>query len=134
MGYEKPIPVPSPESKPFWAAVHEHRLELQRCDDCGKFWFPPSLLCPHCLSENSAWTPVSGKGEVFSFVVFHRVYHPGFSDDVPYTVALIELDEGPRMLANLRGIAPGDVKCGLRVHAVFEDVTDDTTIPQFTVD
>ena len=92
---KKPVPSPTPESKHYWQAAREHRLELPRCNACGKMWFPPSQSCPHCLAADFTWTRVSGLGKVFSFVIYHRVYHPAFAGDVPYVVALVELDEGP---------------------------------------
>lgn len=128
----KPLPRPAPESAPFWEAAKGHRLELPRCNACGKFWFPPSRSCPHCLAADFAWTPVSGRGTVFSFVVFHRVYHPAYEGEVPYVVALIALEEGPRMLSNVVGIAPDDVRCDMAVKVVFDDVADGVALPKFT--
>lgn len=129
--YAKPIPVPSLESKPYWDGLKGHRLLMQRCEDCGKSWFPPSLLCPHCTSERFAWSELSGNGKVFSYVVYHRVYHPGFTKEVPYTVAVIELDEGPRMISNVVGIPPDQVACDMRVKIVYDDITESVTIPKF---
>jgi hypothetical protein len=128
----KPLPRPAPESVPFWEAAKNHRLELPRCNACGQFWFPPSQSCPHCLAADFAWTPVSGRGTVFSFVVFHRVYHPAYEGDVPYVVALIALEEGPRMLSNVVGIPPDQVRCDMPVKVVFDDVTEGVALPKFT--
>jgi uncharacterized OB-fold protein len=127
----KPIPVPSPESAPFWKAAREHRLLVPRCNTCGKSWFPPSQLCPHCLSGDTGWIEASGRGHVFSFVVFHRVYHPAFTDEVPYVVAVVELEEGPRMLTNVIGVPPVDVRCNMPVTVVYDDVADDIAVPKF---
>lgn len=128
----KPIPRPAPESVPFWEAAKNHRLELPRCNACGKFWFPPSRSCPHCLAADFAWTPVSGRGTVFSFVVYHRVYHPAYEGEVPYVVALIALEEGPRMLSNIVGVAPDKVRVDMPVKVVFDDVADGVSVPKFT--
>ena len=128
----KPQPRPSPESAPFWAGVNAHRLLLPRCDACGRFWFPPSRRCLHCLSADFAWVESAGAGRIYSFVVFHRVYHPAFEQDVPYTVAIVELDEGPRLIANIVGRSPDDVRCDMRVRVVFEE-RGDQTIPQFAI-
>jgi uncharacterized OB-fold protein len=127
----KPKPRPAPESLPYWEAAKEHRLALPRCDDCEQFWFPPSRTCPHCLSMNFAFKTVSGRGKVFSFVTFHRVYRPAFAEDVPYVVALVELDEGPRLLTNILGITPDDVRCEMAVEVVFDDYDTDVSIPKF---
>ena len=132
MSESKPHPRPSPESAPFWEGAKAHKLLLPRCSACGRFWFPPSRRCVHCLSSDFAWTESEGKGRIYSFVVFHRVYHPAFESDVPYTVAIVELDEGPRLLANIVGTSPADVRCDMRVHVVFED-RDDQTLPQFAI-
>ena len=127
----KPKPRPAPESLPYWEAAKEHRLALPRCEDCEQFWFPPSRNCPHCLSMNSAFKTVSGRGKVFSFATFHRVYRPAFAEDVPYVVALVELDEGPRLLTNILGIAPEEVRCEMPVEVVFDDYDADVSIPKF---
>ena len=129
--YTKPLPVPAPESVPFWDAAKQHKLEIQKCNACGHFWFPPATHCPECLSADHAWVEVSGKGRVFSFVTFQRLYNKGWEGEIPYVVALIELDEGPRLLSNLTGVAPDDVTCDMPVKAVFDDVTDDVTLPKF---
>jgi len=129
----KPMPRPAPETLPYWQAAREHRLALPKCEDCQKFWFPPSRTCPHCLSANFSFQNVSGKGKIFSFVTFHRVYRPAFTNDVPYVVALIELDEGPRLLSNIMGVTHDQVKCEMRVEVVFEDYDEDISIPKFTL-
>jgi len=129
--YGKPIPVPSHESRPFWEALRGHKLAMPKCNQCGHRWFPPTLLCPSCRSADVTWEPVSGRGKVFSFVTFHRTYHKGFTDERPYCVAVIALDEGPRMISNVVGIAPGDVRCDMSVEVVFEDITETATLAKF---
>lgn len=131
MAYTKPLPIPGIESEPFWVNCSKHLFSLQRCSKCNRFWFPPAVLCPHCLSTEWKWEPVSGRGKVFSFVVYHRVYHPGFRNDIPYVVAVIELDEGPRFLSNLIECSSGSVYCGMPVQVVFEDVEDRVSLPKF---
>lgn len=128
----KPIPKPAPESQPYWEAAKSHTLSLPHCDACEQFWFPPSQTCPHCLSSKFSWQAVSGRGKVFSFVTFHRVYHPAFEGEVPYVVALIELEEGPRLLSNVIGIPVDQVRCDMSVKVVFDDVSGDVTVPKFT--
>ena len=130
--YKKPIPVPSSESNPYWEGLRRHQLLMPRCNACNRYWFPPSTHCPHCTSADFAWTPVSGRGKVFTYVVYHRVYHPGFADEVPYAVALVELEEGPRMISNIVGIPPDELACEMPVHVVYEDVADNVTLPKFT--
>jgi len=127
----KPKPRPAPESLPYWKAAHEHRLSIPKCESCEQFWFPPSNACRHCLSPNFHFEDVSGRGKVFSFVTFHRVYRPAFEQEVPYVVALVELEEGPRLLTNILGISHEDVRCDMPVEVVFDDVDDDTSVPKF---
>jgi len=127
----KPIPRPAPESLPYWEAAKHHRLEIPHCDDCGGHWFPTSRSCPHCLSANVGFKQVSGRGKVFSFVIYDRVYHPSFAADVPYVVALVELNEGPRLISNIIDIAPDQVRCDMRVSVVFDDVAEGVSVPKF---
>ena len=129
---QKPLPVASPESARFWQGAKEHRLLIPHCNACKKFWFPPSRLCPHCLSDDSDWESVSGHGKIYSFVVFHRVYHPAFAGEVPYVVAIVELEEGPRMLTNIVGVPVDQVRCNIPVGVVFDDVSAEVAVPKFT--
>ncbi|MEE8332962.1 MAG: Zn-ribbon domain-containing OB-fold protein [Alphaproteobacteria bacterium] len=130
-GYDKPLPIPTPESRPYWDAARAHRLALQRCGDCGRHWHPPSTVCPGCGSREHDWVDSSGKGKVFSFVTYHRLYNKGWKDDLPYVVAVIELEEGARLLSNVIGIEPDDVACDMAVEVVFDDVTGEVTLPRF---
>lgn len=127
----RPLPNPPPESKPFWDGARAHRLMIPRCNACGRAWFPPSALCAHCLSDDTRWEEACGRGTVFSFVVVHRVYHPFFADRVPYVVAVVELEEGPRLLSNVVGIEPDKVRCNMPVEVTFEDATPEVSIPKF---
>jgi hypothetical protein len=88
-------------------------------------------MCPSCGAADHEWVEVSGRGTVFSFVVMHRVYHPAFAGKVPYVVAVIELEEGPRLLSNVVGISPHEVRCDMPVRVTFEERRGDKTIPQF---
>jgi uncharacterized OB-fold protein len=132
MSERKPQPRPAAESAPYWEGAKAHKLLLPRCNACGKSWFPPSQRCPHCLSSNFDWLQSTGQGRIYSFVVYHRVYHPAFEQDVPYAVAIIELDEGPRLLANIVDTPTDQIRCDMRVSVVFEE-RGDQTIPQFAV-
>ena len=128
---QKPVPRPAPESVPYWQGAKQHKLLIPHCKSCDHYWFPPSQRCPNCLSPDFAWAESSGRGKVYSFVVFHRVFHPAFETEVPYVVALIELEEGPRLLSNIIGIPPEDVRCEMKVKVTFVDVTADATVPKF---
>jgi len=129
--YEKPLPTITPETEPFWAATRNGKLSMQKCAGCNHIRYPVNEICPRCLSEDAEWVTLSGKGTVFSFIVFHQVYNQAFAKDVPYNVALIQLDEGPRMFSNVVGVPNDAVKVGDRVEAVFEKATETVTIPRF---
>ena len=131
MAYEKPLPIVNPDNKPFWDQCRNHRLTFQKCRECGRMRWPPSFLCPECLSEDAEWTDSRGEGSVYSFVVYHEAYHPGFKGDLPYVVALVELAEGPRLLTNIVHCEPGAVFCGMPVRIFWADVTPDISLPKF---
>jgi hypothetical protein len=129
--YAKPLPQITPEMKPFWDAARRHELVVQRCHACRAYRFPARDICSRCLSREADWTRVSGRGTVFSWAVMHQVYHPGFAGEIPYAVVVIELDEGARLVSNLVGCPVGDIRAGMPVEVVFEDVTPDVTLPKF---
>lgn len=131
MSDAKPLPRITADNRPFWEAARRHELALQRCDDCGHFRYPPAPVCPECVSERATWTPVSGRGTVTTFVVVHKPYFASFVADLPYNVVQVQLDEGPRLTANLVEIANADIRIGARVEAVFDDVTPEVTLPRF---
>jgi uncharacterized protein len=127
----RPLPTPNTFSKPFWDATLRHELVLQKCLECGTFRYYPRPRCPECLSANSEWTKLSGRGVVYSFTVVHRPLARWFKDKVPLVCAVIELEEGVRMVSNVEGIDPAEVVIGLPVQATFEDVDEQITLPKF---
>ena len=129
----RPLPVPDPNTAPYWAAAREHRLSLPRCEACGEFHFYPRPICPHCGSPKLAWATVSGDGAVYSFTVVQRAPSPAFADKVPYVVAIVALDEGPHLMSNLVGCLPDEVRIGRRVRATFLDIGDEVSLPLFEV-
>jgi uncharacterized OB-fold protein len=129
--YDKPLPVPTPESKPFWDYCKQHELRMQKCTQCGHIRNPEAEVCPHCQSRKFDWAKLSGRGKVYSFGIVHYVYNPAFAKDIPYVVASIELEEGPRMLSNITGCKPEDVKINQPVVVYFEDVTEEFALPKF---
>jgi uncharacterized protein len=129
--YTKPVPAITDDNREFWEGCAAGELRMQRCQSCGHVRYPVSFMCPRCLSRDTEWIALSGDGEVFSYIVFHRAYHQGFAGDVPYNVALVQLDEGPRMFSNVVGCADDEVRVGDRVHVVFDRVTEEVVIPRF---
>jgi uncharacterized OB-fold protein len=126
-----PLPEPSIETQPFWDAVQQRKLLMPKCASCGTVTFPPTVACPECSGKEFRWTEISGRGTVYSFTVYHRLYHPAFKEKLPYVVAVIALDEGPRIISNVVGIPPDDVRCELPVQVTFEEVRDGYLIPKF---
>jgi uncharacterized OB-fold protein len=129
--YEKPLPIINEDTKPYWEYCHQHELRMQKCKECGNVRFPSSILCPACHSMETDWEKLSGKGRVYSFIVFRLAYHEAYQNDIPYVVAIIELEEGPRMESNIIGCKIEDVKIGMPVEVVFDDVTEDVALPKF---
>lgn len=129
--YLKPLPTPSIDSVPFWEGCRRHELLLQRCDACGHILHPPAPRCPECLGTSLTWTKLIGRGRVYSFVVYRRAYHPGFENELPYVVGLVDLDEGPRLISTIVGCDPQAVRCDMPVEVVFEDVTNEATLYKF---
>ena len=128
---KKPIPALTPNLAPFFEGAKRHELVLQKCAECGAYRFPPRELCSNCLSSESTWEKTSGNGEVYSFTIMHQVYHPGFATEVPYAVVLVQLVEGPRITSNLVGVPLDKIRIGMPVSAVFEDLSDEVTLPKF---
>ena len=127
----KPLPRIDEESRGYWEALARHELYFQRCRECGTKRFYPRALCPRCLSSATEWVRASGWGTVYSFTVTHQNQAPGFREELPYVLAIVELDEGVRMMTNVVGCAPDAVRIGMPVQVVFEDVTAEITLAKF---
>ena len=119
------------ESRPWWEAVKRHELYIQKCRDCGAVRYHPRALCPQCLSSSTQWLRCSGKGKVYTFTVTHQNQAAGFRDSLPYVMAYVELAEGVKMLTNLVDYKLEEVKIGMPVEVVYEDVTPEVTLVKF---
>lgn len=126
----KPLPRITEETKPYWEGCANHRLLIQKCRNCGRFQFYPRSLCSHCLHGSLEWVESKGQGTIYSFSIVYRPPTKAFQE-LPYTVAIIELDEGIRMMTNLVRISPEEIRIGMRVEVVFEDIQDNLAIPKF---
>jgi uncharacterized OB-fold protein len=131
MSIERPSPSPDPLTAPYWEAAVERKLRLPRCRACEKWHFYPRSLCPHCGSADLEWRDAEGCGEVFSFSVIHRAPSPAFAADVPYVVAIVSLAEGPHLMTNIVGCAPGSVRIGMPVAVDFKVLDDGASLPVF---
>src|SRR5215831_9709521 len=124
-----PLPHPTPLSRPHWDGCREGRLLVQRCGACGRHVFVPQPLCPTCQSAELAWVECKGTGSLYSFTVVHRPQRPEF--DVPYVVAIVELDEGAFLLTNLVDCAQNAIEIGMRVEVTFRKMSEEITLPYF---
>jgi uncharacterized OB-fold protein len=131
IAYDKPLPVIDRQHRPFWDAARRHELHLPRCDGCGHLRVQFERWCPRCASQATTWTRMSGRASVWSHCMFHRMYFKAFEQDLPYGVALVELEEGPRLITNVVGIPRTEVRIGMPLEAVFEDVTPEVTLVKF---
>ena len=128
----KLLPEPTPETAPFWEGCQAHELRLQFCTQCQAYFFYPRIFCPTCLSDAVEWRTVSGKGTLLTYVLSARPA-PGFENELPYAIAIVKLDEGPHLMTNIVGTAltPQNLPAGLPVEVVFDDVSDQITLPKF---
>jgi uncharacterized OB-fold protein len=129
--YSKPLPVINSDNAPFWKYAKDHELRMQQCSGCGYIRFPAGIICPKCHSMEAQWVRLGGKGELYSYVIYHRAYHPAYKDDLPYAVAIIELAEGPRMESSIVGCKMEDLRIGMPLEVCFDDVTDEIALPKF---
>ena len=132
---KKPLPAITTEAKPFWEAAAQNKLVVQRCLNCHAYVWTPRPACYECGGEELEWKDVSGKGTVYSFTVIRQVVgraaSKAFEPDVPYVVAWVDLEEGPRMISNVIGCPVEDVKIGMKVSVVFEQQSPDIWLPKF---
>jgi hypothetical protein len=129
---DKPQPCITEHNRPFWAAARRGELRLQRCQGCGHVRYPIAPTCPVCLCDAAEWVLLAGRGAIFACVVYHRAFGNAFADEVPYVVAIVQLEEGPRMLSDIVGTAEGvRVNVGDRVEVVFDAITPECTVPRF---
>lgn len=128
---DHPIPVPPEiwENIGFWDGVKEHKLVFQKCRQCGRWVHPPRPTCPKCGSFEKEWAPSSGKGMVYSWVTYLDSPHQGFK--APYSVVLVEMEEGVRLISNMVDTGPDEISIGMPVEVVFDDVSEGLTLPKF---
>lgn len=127
-----PLPYgPTGDDQPFWDGAREGELVFQRCDSCAYTRWPAAGVCPECLARQSTWTRVAGTGTLWSFVVYHRAYAPALTDQIPYPVALVELDCGVRLLSRLVDIDPGDAEVGMPLTVRYRELGDHGVVPVF---
>ena len=128
---ERPLPEITPLTEPFWAAARAKRLDIQRCDDCDAFRFPPEAGCFACSSTNATWTTVSGRASLYTWTAAYPPLLPYFEERAPWPIAVVQLDEGPRMTTNLAGVPFDEYEFGMALRAGFEELAGDVTLVVF---
>jgi hypothetical protein len=128
----RPLPVATPETREFWDGARRHELRIQRCGACGRAYFFPRPFCPHCSSRDVEWFTASGRGRLHTYVINHRPAF-GFQHAAPYVIAIVELEEGPRMMTNIVGVEPSPERLpiDLPLEIVWQQESDDVTLPLF---
>ncbi len=129
--YNKPLPVIEKWNAPYWEAAKRHEFVAQKCRACSYVHLPPGPACTNCLSSEQEWIRLSGKGTIYSFGIYHQLWHPGFKEEVPYNVALIELAEGPQIISQVIGCNNNELTCGAAVEVTFEEITTEIALPKF---
>ena len=130
---DKPLPNITPKTRPFWDALKAHRIDIQQCDACGHWIFFPRLHCPRCFSQNLSWKTVSGEGELLTYTLSRVPTLPELADETPQKLAVVQLDEGPHLNTTLVGLGEGEIKIGMRVKPVFDDVVPgEVTLLRYT--
>ncbi len=129
--YKLPLPIPTMDDQAFWEGCKRHELLLLKCTNCGGIRFYPQPMCPDCRSSDLGYVKASGKGEVWSYTTCYHAFGPAWREAVPYTVVVVKLKEGPRMVSNLVECDPKDIYIGMPVEVKFDEVTPEVTLPKF---
>ena len=127
----KPLPVITEENRPFWEGCQRGVLLLQYCEACQRYQFYPRLYCMQCGSTAVRWVETSGRGVIYSYTIIHQNKAPEFVNDTPYNVAIVQLNEGPRLMSNIVDIDSADLRVNLPVAVVFDAVTETISLPRF---
>lgn len=124
------LPRPTWDMREFWEGCRRKVLRFQKCRACGHVRWPPANLCPQCHSFEAEWIESSGKGKIYSYVIYHMAFHPYWKDKTPYVVAVVELDEGVRMPTNIVGASFEELKCDAPVEVVWDEAGE-YFVPRF---
>ncbi|HZP56468.1 MAG TPA: Zn-ribbon domain-containing OB-fold protein [Dehalococcoidia bacterium] len=128
----RPLPEPTPETREFWEGAKRHELRIQRCNSCGQAYFFPRPFCPNCSSRDVEWFTASGRAKLHTYVIVERGA-PGFQDAVPYSIAIVQLEEGPHMMTNIVGVeqTPEALQVDMPLEVTFEEQNEQITLPFF---
>lgn len=129
--YKLPLPQPNLDDQAFWEGCKRHELLVVKCTQCQRIRFYQRPMCPNCLSSDFEHVKASGTGKVWSFTTSYHAFGPAWREAVPYTVVVVELEEGPRIVSNLINCEPKDAYIGMPLEVTFDDVTPEVTLPKF---
>ncbi|NOZ50340.1 MAG: Zn-ribbon domain-containing OB-fold protein [Chloroflexi bacterium] len=127
----KPLPPTDPWTEPYWTAARQGKLLIQRCKTCHHYVFYPRLVCPHCGADALAWVEATGKGVIYTYSVVTNNPPSAFMADLPFVIAVVQLAEGVRMMANIVDCDSAALHCDMPVEVTFEARSDEITLPQF---
>lgn len=127
--HQVPEPIVMWDNMGFWEGINKHELVFQKCKQCGTWIHPPRPTCPSCRSFEREWARSSGKGTVYSWVTYLESPHPAFK--APFSVVLVELEEGLKLISNMVDVAPEEISIGMPVEVVFDEITEGLTLPKF---
>ncbi len=125
------LPTPDFETQAFWDGCKEGKFLIRHCNACGRDHFYPRPFCPTCWSADVVWKEASGRATLYTYSIVHVNDLPPFADRVPYVAAVVELDEGPRVMTNVEGVAFDDLRVDMALVVAFKPISDDVTIPIF---
>ncbi len=131
MELERPLPLATPLTAPYWQGLREGRIRLQRCRNCDGWVFYPRNRCNHCLSAALEWRDVDGTATLYTFTIARQATAPHFVDDVPQRLAVVELTEGVRLTSTLVNVDDADIRIGMPLRPVFDTVSDEVTLLRF---
>lgn len=127
----RPVPLPDHRSEQFYSAAAEGRLLVQRCEGCGALQFYPRGHCTRCFASNLKWSEVSGRATLHTYSVVHRTPNVEFADDVPYVLAIVDLEEGVRMTSRVVDVAAEHLRCDMPLQVVFRPIAEDGPVMPF---
>ena len=130
MSAQIPQPLIDSDSQMYWEGLAQGELRIQRCDTCSRHVFYPRAICPHCFWDQLSWITATGKGTIYSYTVVHQAYGP-YADEVPFVIAIVELEEGVRMMTRIVGAPREQVTIGAPVHVTFVTPSEGVTLPYF---
>jgi uncharacterized OB-fold protein len=129
--FDKPLPSPTPVTRPYWDGLQAGQIRVQCCLDCDRWVFYPRSHCNHCLSDRLEWRQMSGAATLYTFTITRQATAPHFADEVPQLLAVVELAEGVRLTSTLVNVAESAIRVGMKLRPVFDRVSDDVTLLRF---